>query len=104
MSPERVGNFTQAGNVEDIAWVSTPSGVTVVPSKAVKELIEDSPYELVHTYRTFIGAMSGKVRPPQNPGVGKEWVFVPEMREWQARPKVSWSERQLQRLRGLGLN
>lgn len=88
----------------DISWVRTPSGgYTVMPGKDVKQLMEDSPYEYVHLYRTMMNAMVGRIKPPFKNAPGMEWSFDPGMVEWREVPRRSFWQGLSEKTRGLGL-
>lgn len=75
--PQKVTNtpadrpWMTGGSVADITWARTPTGgYAPMPSKDVKESIEDSPYEWTHFWRTITSA-----KPPFTAPPGQKWVW-----------------------------
>lgn len=86
--------FSEPGAITDIGPVRTSTGVSVVPSKDVKERIEDSlPYELQHFWRNqILPAISQSSQDSQTKGfppppAGYFYKYIPLKGEYQLVPK-----------------
>lgn len=79
---------SEGGAIVDVGWARTPTGWTPVPSKDVKERIEDNlPHELAHFYRNnILPAIASGSPPPFKPAPGKVWHYNAGMLEWQQVP------------------
>lgn len=75
---------SEGGAIVDVGWARTPTGWVPVPSKDVKERIEDNlPHELAHFYRNNIIPMVDSSNPPPfKPAAGKRWVYHSGRLEW----------------------
>lgn len=74
----------ESGSITDIGWARTATGWAMVPSKDVKERIEDvAPYEWSHWLRNPGHAMFQVGTPPFDPPPGKKWFFHPIKQEYQ---------------------
>lgn len=75
---------SEGGAITDTGWARTPTGWVPVPSKDVKERIEDNlPHEWSHFMRNNIFPMIGQGSPPPfDPGKGKVWRYNPFKLEW----------------------
>lgn len=85
--------FSEPGAISDIGPVRTSTGVAVVPSKDVKERIEDSlPYELQHFWRNqILPAISQSAQQSQTKGfppppAGHHYKYIPLKGEYQLVP------------------
>lgn len=78
----------EGGAIVDVGYARTPTGWSPVPSKDVKERIEDSfPQEIVHFIRNnILPAFTGNNPPPFDPPAGKVWRYNPLKLEWQQVP------------------
>lgn len=82
--------------VPDVAFSQTATGLAPVPSKSVKEQIEDIAIpETMWGIRNVALPMLGRNQtPPQrDPGPGNVWIFFPPLAEYQAVPVNSWKAR-----------
>lgn len=78
--------------VPDVAWTRTDTGLAPVPSKSVKEQIEDITIpQLMWGFRNNVMPNIGRGAYPQaDPGPGKMWVWNYAMQEYQAYDRDSW--------------
>lgn len=79
----------EAGSITDMGWARTKTGWAPVPSKDVKERIEDNlPQELMHFYRNNILPSLGQnmVNPPFPAPTGQIWWFNTLRQEYQLLP------------------
>lgn len=78
----------EGGAIVDVGYARTPTGWSPVPSKDVKERIEDSfPQEIAHFIRNnILPAFTGNNPPPFDPPAGKVWRYNPLKLEWQQVP------------------
>lgn len=76
--------WSEPGAINSVGWEQTPTGIAPIPSKDLKERIEDSPYEFRHFMNTSVmpslESMT-KVLPP--PPKGSVWIWNPVMMEYQ---------------------
>lgn len=88
------GHPSQAAAVlPDLAWSETMTGLAPVPSKAVKEQIEDIwiPQLMWGIRNNVLPIMGINQNPPnRSPGEGRVWVFHPGLGEYQSVPRDSW--------------
>lgn len=79
---------SEGGAIVDVGFARTPTGWTPVPSKDVKERIEDNfPQEIAHFIRNnILPAFTGNNPPPFDPPAGKVWRYNPLKLEWQQVP------------------
>lgn len=79
---------SEGGSITDVGYARTKSGYAPVPSKDVKERIEDQIIpEIMWAIRNNVFPTFGHTSPPPfEPGPGKEWWFNPFMQEYQIRP------------------
>lgn len=78
------------GSTPGVSFETTPSGFAPTPSKDVKDLIEDSMYELRHFWRYGILPNFGYGDPPPNsmlPPGADSWRFNPLFQEYQGHSK-----------------
>lgn len=93
-----------AAVVPDVSFAETSTGLAPVPSKSVKDLVEDITIpQLMWGLRNNILPIAGiNQNPPQrSAGEGKVWVFHPGLGEYQSVDKNSWWARMLARPRDL---
>lgn len=80
----------EAGSITDMGWARTSTGWAPIPSKDVKERIEDNlPQELMHSYRNNILPSFGQnmVAPPFAAPRGQVWWFNTLRQEYQLIPE-----------------
>lgn len=93
--------------VPDMSFSETQTGLAPVPSKSVKELIEDItiPQLLWGLRNNILPALGMNQNPPaRDPGQNKVWVFHPGYGEYQAVDKDSWWARAFGRSRDLNVH
>lgn len=84
---------SEPGDITDTGWARTPTGWTPVPSKDVKERIEDSFIsEVLWEIRNRIPAMAGQGTPPFPAPAGKSWVYDWDAQEYRLVPG-RWRDR-----------
>lgn len=77
---------SEGGAITDVGYARTSTGWAPIPSKDIKERIEDNlPQELLHTMRNNIFPSVGinMSPPPFAAPPGKEWFFHPGKQEYQ---------------------
>lgn len=81
-----------AAVVPDVSFSQTATGLAPVPSKSVKDLVEDItiPQLMWGIRNNLLPNFTGGDPPSQSPGVGKIWVFDPRGQEYRAVPVDSW--------------
>lgn len=83
---------SEPGAVADVGPVRTSQGLTLVPSKDVKERIEDSPYEWGHFWRNMVlptfsnDAQQRLTSGFPKPRPGHYWKYIPLKGEYQEVP------------------
>lgn len=90
--------YAEPGAITDVGYARTTTGHAPVPSKDVKERIEDNlVQELMWAIRNNLLPSVGvnQAPPPTSPGRGNAWVFLPWRQEYQALPRNSWVARLL---------
>lgn len=77
----------ELGAVADVGYAQTATGLVPIPSKDIKERIEDNTVqELLHAFRNnLIPTLGGGSPPPIPLPEGQRWVFNPAAQEWQRR-------------------
>lgn len=81
--------YQEGGSITDTGFARTRTGYWPIPSKDVKERIEDNfPYELEHYVRNRLvpslgGHMNSHLREPFPPPAGKEWFYHYGLGEYQ---------------------
>lgn len=92
--------WSEPGAVSDIGPVRTSQGLTLAPSKDVKERIEDSPYEWTHFWRNMVlptfsnEAQQRLTAGFPKPAPGHYWKYIPMKGEYQQVPyDESWYSR-----------
>lgn len=82
------GPFSEGGAISDVGWARTPTGIAPVPSKDVKERIEDNLIpETMWSFRNlFYPNVGGGPRPPFDAGAGRKWQWSGAKQEWQSVP------------------
>lgn len=80
-------NFQEPGTVTDVGWVRTPTGIAPVPSKDVKERIEDQfiPEAMWSLRNNLIPSFGGGKPPPLSwlPAGAESWRYSVTKQEWQ---------------------
>lgn len=79
----------EPGALPDTGFARTPTGLAPVPSKDVKDRIEDALIpELMWAFRNYVlpQGMGGSGPPNTSPGPGKKWVWSPFTFQWTIAP------------------
>lgn len=83
------------GAIPDVGYARTRSGWAPVPSKDVKERIEDNLIqEVMWSIRNNVFPSFGMYDPPKfSPGEDRKWVYAPWAQEYQSWRKPSWKRK-----------
>lgn len=87
-----VAPHSEPGAIPDVSPVRTDGGLMIVPSKDVKDRIEDSPYEWTHFWRNMIlpaisqSAQDRQTKAFPKPAPGHVWKYIPFRGEYQQVP------------------